>query len=104
MKKILISFGVMTLILFVVIGCSTTTGEKLNRLELGMSQAQVRNILGNNYIARASKTDTNGSRLEMWEYTEKKTKEVYRVYFKDAQLAQWGQRGNLDFPDLNLPK
>jgi len=104
MKKQLIHFGLLVMILCASFGCSTTTAQRLNRLELGMSPAQVKNILGNNYIAKASRTDATGARLEMWEYTDKKTKEAYRVYFKDSQLAQWGQRGNLDFPELNLPK
>jgi hypothetical protein len=104
MKKHLFRSGVPAMILCVIMGCSTSTAHRLNRLELGMSQTQVRKILVDNYIAKASKTDTNGSRLAMWEFTDKKTADAYRVYFKDNQLAQWGQGGNLEFPQLYLPK
>ena len=78
--------------------------KKLNRLDLGMSPAQVKNILGNDYIAKASTTDTNGLHLQMWEYTDKKTADIYCIYFKDGLLALWGPRGRVDFPQLNLPK
>lgn len=104
MKKHLILPGLLAMVLCAGFGCSTSTAQKLNRLDLGMSQAQVKKILGNDYIAKASMTDTNGARLQMWEYTDKKTQDSYRVYFKDGQLAEWGTRGSLDFPTLTLPK
>ncbi len=104
MKKNLVLLGLLAMILCAGFGCSTPMDQKLNKLDLGMSQAQVKKILGNNYIAKASMTDTNGSRLQLWEYTDKKTQDTYRVYFKDGQLAQWGTRGSLDFPALTLPK
>ena len=104
MIKHLVCAGVLAVILGVGFGCATSTSKKLNRLELGMSEAQVRNVLGNDYIAKASMTDTNGARLQLWEYTDKKTQDVYRIYFKDGQLAEWGQRGNLEFPVLTVPK
>jgi hypothetical protein len=104
MKKNLVHFGLLAMVLCASFGCSTTTAQKLNRLDLGMSQAQVKKILGDNYIAKASTTDPNGSRLQMWEYTDEKTQDAYRVYFKDGQLAQWGTQSKLDFPELTLPK
>jgi len=104
MKKYLVLPGLLAMVLCASYGCSTSTAQKLNRLDLGMSQAQVKKILGNDYIAKASMTDTNGARLQMWEYTDKKTQDAYRVYFKDGQLAEWGSRGSLDFPVLTLPK
>lgn len=78
--------------------------QKLNRLDLGMSPAQVKKVLGSDYVAKASTTDTNGFRLQMWEYTDKKTQDSYCIYFKDGQLALWGPRGRVDFPQLNLPR
>jgi hypothetical protein len=104
MKKQFVHFALLAMVLCASFGCSTSTAQKLNRLDLGMSQAQVKKILGDDYIAKASTTDNSGARLQMWEYTDKKTQEAYRVYFKDGQLAQWGTRGSLDFPTLNLPK
>jgi hypothetical protein len=96
--------GLLALILCAAFGCSTTTAQRLNQLELGMSPAQVKKILGDNYIAGASETDANGSRLQLWEYTDKKTQETFRFYFKDGRLAEWGSPNNMTFPTLNLPK
>jgi hypothetical protein len=104
MKLLFIPAVALAVILGASFGCSTPTAQRLNQLDLGMSQAQVKKILGDNYIAKASKTDASGAHLQLWEYTDKKTGEAYRVYFKDGQLAQWGTQGKLDFPELNLPK
>jgi hypothetical protein len=104
MKKYLVQSGFLALVLSTGYGCATSTPQKLNQLDLGMSQAQVKKILGDNYIAKASTTGTNGSHLQFWEYTDKKTREAYHVYFKDGQLAQWGPQSKLEFPALNLPK
>jgi hypothetical protein len=102
--KHLVGFGLLALFLCAGLGCSSSMSQKLNRLDLGMSPAQVKKILGNDYIAKASTTDTNGLRLQMWEYTDKKTQDIYCIYFKDGVLALWGPRGRVDFPQLNLPR
>ena len=104
MKTKHILSGILAVLFTVVVGCSTPTSQLLNQLELGMTQAQVKKILGNDYIAKASKTDANGALLQLWEYRDKKTEEAYRIYFKDGQIAQWGTQGKMDFPDLILPK
>lgn len=85
-------------------GCSTPISKRLNRLELGMTQAQAKKILGDEYIVKASRTDANGAMLQMWEFRDKKTEEAYSLYFKDGFLAQWGAPARMDFPELNLPK
>ena len=87
-----------------VLGCSTPIGKRLNRLELGMSQAQAKKILGDDYTVKAARTDANGATLLLWEYRDSKTEESYAIYFKDGLLAQWGTPAKLDFPELNLPK
>ena len=104
MKNTLIHFGLAALLLGVGFGCSTSTSKRLNQLEIGMSQAGVKKILGNDYIAKASMTDSNGVPLQLWIYTDKNSQADYRVYFKDGKLAQWGTQDKLDFPALNLPK
>lgn len=85
-------------------GCSTPMAKRLNRLELGMTQPQVKKILGDDYTVKASRTDARGSMLQLWEFRDKKTEEVYALYFKDGLLAQWGTPAKMDFPELNLPK
>jgi hypothetical protein len=104
MKKHIVRCCLLALVLCANFGCTTPIAQRLNQLDLGMSQTQVKRILGENYIAGASATDANGSRLQLWEYTDKKTLETYRIYFKDGMLAQWGSPQNLAFPTLNLPK
>jgi hypothetical protein len=85
-------------------GCSTSMSKRLNRLELGMTPAQAKKILGDDYVVKASRTDANGSTLQLWEYRDRKTEEAYNIYFKDGFLAQWGIPAKQDFPELNLPK
>ena len=104
MKRNLVPLSYLALSLLAGFGCATSTAHKLNQLDLGMSQAQVKKILGDDYIAEASTTDTNGSHLQLWKYTDKKTQDAYHVYFKDGELVQWGPKGKLDFPVLTSPK
>ena len=94
------------LVLFALVwaGCSTPIAKRLNRLELGMTQAQAKKILGDDYVVKASRTDANGAMLQLWEFRDSKTEEAYNVYFKDGLLAQWGTPARMDFPELNLPK
>lgn len=103
MKKHLVRLALVAMVLCASFGCSTTTAQKLNELNLGMSQDDVKSILGDNYVVGAATTDTNGARLQMWDYTDKKTQAEYRLYFKDGKLAQWGKKGDTDFPTLTLP-
>jgi hypothetical protein len=91
-------------VLLLAAGCSTPLGKRLNRLELGMSQAQVKKILGDDYVVKASRVDAKGSTLHLWEYRDQKTEESYSIYFKDGVLAQWGTPAKLDFPELFLPR
>ena len=88
----------------ILAGCSTPIAKRLNRLELGMTQAQAKKILGDDYAVKASRTDANGSTLQLWEYRDAKTEEAYAIYFKDGLLAQWGTPAKMDFPELILPK
>ena len=71
-----------------VLGCSTPIGKRLNRLESGMSQAQAKKILGDDYTVKAARTDANGATLLLWEDRDTKTEESYGIYFKDGLLAQ----------------
>ena len=103
MKKHLLRLTLVAMVLCANFGCSTTTAQKLNELNLGMSQADVARILGDNYTVEAATTDTNGARLQMWDYSDKKTQAEYRLYFKDGKLAQWGIKGATEFPTLTLP-
>ena len=103
MKKHLLRLILPAMVLCANFGCSTTTAQRFNELSLGMPQADVANILGDDYIVAGATTDTNGARLQMWDYTDKKTQAEYRLYFKDGKLAQWGQKGATDFPTLTLP-
>lgn len=100
----MISHCALAFTVMVVAGCSSSFSKRLNRLELGMTQPQAKKILGDNYVVKASRTDTNGATLQMWEFRDKKTEEAYHIYFKDGTLAQWGLPSRQDFPELNLPK
>ena len=101
--RIIVSTCTLILTLVAGVGCSSFS-KRLNRLELGMTTAQTKKILGDNYVVKASRTDASGATLQMWEFRDKKTEEAYSIYFKDGFLAQWGLPARQDFPELNLPK
>lgn len=98
------SITILALALLSGAGCASSFSKRLNRLELGMTPAQTKKILGEGYVVKASRTDAGGSTLQMWEFRDKKTEEAYSIYFKDGFLAQWGLPSRQDFPELNLPK
>lgn len=104
MKPNYILAAAFTILFTAVVGCSTPIGKRLNRLELGMSQAQAKKILGDDYVVKASRTDAGGATLQLWEYRDSKTEEAYAIYFKDGMLVQWGTPAKMDFPELNPPK
>lgn len=104
MKTRLLLVSLLAGLLVAIAGCSTPMAKRLNRLELGMTQAQAKKILGDNYTVKAARTDAAGATLLLWEFRDKKTEEVYALYFKDGLLAQWGTPAKMDFPELNLPK
>ncbi len=104
MKHYKIVHVILGLLLLSAAGCSSSFSKRLNRLELGMTTAQTKKILGDSYVVKASRTDVAGATLQMWEFRGKKTEEAYSIYFKDGFLAQWGIPSRQDFPELNLPK
>jgi uncharacterized protein YcfL len=93
----------LALVLFLVAGCSSSFSKRLNRLELGMTQPQTKKILGDEYVVKASRVDTNGSTLQLWQFRDEKAEESYNLYFKDGVLAQWGLPAKQDFPELIMP-
>lgn len=103
-KPTITSITILALALLSGAGCASSFAKRLNRLELGMTTAQTKKILGDNYVVKASRTDSSGATLQMWEFRDKKTEEAYSIYFKDGFLAQWGIPARQDFPELNLPK
>lgn len=104
MKNRVYTITLLTCVLIGMAGCSTPMAKRLNRLELGMTHAQAKKVLGDDYVVKASRTDASGSTLHLWEFRDPKTEEVYALYFKDGLLAQWGTPAKMDFPELNLPK
>lgn len=104
MKTHILLVSLLAGLLVAIVGCSTPMAKRLNRLELGMTQAQAKKILGDDYTVKAARTDAAGSTLLLWEFRDKKTEETYALYFKDGLLAQWGTPAKMDFPELILPK
>lgn len=107
MKNIkLLSVVACCVVFFAIVGtgCSTPMAKKLNRLEIGMNQAQVKRILGDDYVVKASRLDAEGATLQLWDFHDEDKAETYSLYFKDGVLAQWGTPAKMAFPDLNMPK
>jgi hypothetical protein len=77
-------------VLAAVIASCATMSEKVNTLQLGMSTTQVKGILGTNYVVKAAKTNSQGQKVELWEYKEDKNSDPYWIFFRDDKLVQWG--------------
>lgn len=84
-------------------GCAGL-GQKINRLSINMNKEEVRNLIGNNFSAKASKVNPDGNVVELWEITDPKTKATYQIFFLNDKLSQWGGREDLKcFPELHAP-
>ena len=89
-------------LLFLFVGCATTGG--LLKLQLGMTKAQVIDILGEPDAARGSMRNKYDQVVEVWEYIKQKQNPtgglpivvpaIYWMYFYDGKLVQWGEAGD----------
>ncbi len=82
----LVLFGVVAVFLA---ACSTMT-ENTQKLQLGMSTAQVKDVLGGDYTVKASKYAPDGQPMQVWEFKDQETHDTYWIYFKADRLVQWG--------------
>ncbi|RKY37015.1 MAG: hypothetical protein DRP78_02175 [Candidatus Omnitrophota bacterium] len=88
---------------FIIAGCATV-GNGVNRLSINMHKNEVRALLGNNFVAKASKVDTEGNVLDLWEFTNETTHTTYQIFFLNDKVSQWGTREDLKkFPELHSP-
>lgn len=72
--RITASAWAFAFILILGTGCASSFSKRLNRLELGMTAAQTKKILGDNYVVKASRTDASGATLQMSFATRKPRK------------------------------
>lgn len=92
MKKISILIAAM--MVFLLSSCNLNSyavmsGEKMNKLELGMSKAQVTSILGTGYTI-SEKSIENGNNIEILSYNNVyNTKEYFYFVFKNDKLERW---------------
>ncbi|MFH1062710.1 MAG: hypothetical protein V1747_07510 [Candidatus Omnitrophota bacterium] len=101
-NKIFSYFVIITLALSLA-GCAGV-GQKINRLSISMQKDEVRSLIGNTFVAKASKVDATGNVLEMWEVTDPKTKATYQIFFLNDKVSQWGKSEDLKaFPELHAP-
>lgn len=70
-------------------GCASFQ-QRLNRLDIGMSQAQVERILGRDYVSKAARVDADGSRVRLLEFNDRKANQVFWVFLRNERVVQWG--------------
>lgn len=88
--KLLLCFFMVLLL----VSCSSIvriTGEKTNKLELGMSKKQLTSILGRKYTI-SEKRIQNGAEIEVLSYRDTYNKdEVYLFQFANDKLEKWNR-------------
>ena len=103
-KYFLLSVYILSVIS--ISGCATTAAHRFSELNLGMTKAEVRKILGDPYLFRGAVMKPDGSTQESWEYT------IYAPYqtganvwtgnitmwvtFIDDKLIFYGKPGDFD--------
>ena len=102
-KRMFVTLVGILAIVVMLTGCAT--GSKANRLGINMTKDEVRKLLGNKFVAIASKVDADGNVLDLWEYTDEAKKITYRIFFLNDKVSQWGKEEDLaEFPELFQPK
>ncbi len=84
-----------------MLAACATFSEKTQGLQLGMSETEVKGRLGSDYQVKASKYASDGQPVEVWQFQDPKSREIYWVYFKGGKLVQWGTPEAIkSIPDL----
>ncbi len=69
-------------------GCASTESQA-QKLQLGMTLADVTKLLGSDYTTVGARTEADGTPVSVIKY-EIKRKEPLFLYFRKDQLVQWG--------------
>ncbi|MEO0795028.1 MAG: hypothetical protein AAFX93_07700 [Verrucomicrobiota bacterium] len=93
----------ITLTIALLAGCSSFS-DRIQDLDFGMTEGQVRDELGSDYQVVASSINKEGQKVAGWKYQDSEKDPAYMVYFVDGKLAQWGEAGALRaIPELGNP-
>ena len=99
MKKFrILLVGLCILTVFSQTGCALfcTSVKRLQDLEIGMTKAQVKQVIGEPSLARGAIKNKDGQLIEVWTYNLARPgcirPQTYLLRFQDSKLAQWGQR------------
>lgn len=85
--------------------CSSSMQSKMQDLSFGMTQDQVRDVLGSDYEVVAASMNKEGKPVQGWKYQNSDKDPAYMVYFVNGKLAQWGNAAALQsIPDLGEPQ
>lgn len=95
--------GILLLCAGLLSGCATFS-QRVNRLELGMSQRQVERILGTDYRVKAARAESDQTATRMLEFTDRRSNEVVWVFIRNNRVIQYGTPESLrKFPALLEP-
>ncbi len=84
-------------------GCASF-GDRVNRLDLGMSQRQVERILGTDFQVKAARTEADRSETRLLEFTDRRSNDVIWVFIRNNRVIQYGTPESLrKFPALLEP-
>ncbi|HEY8966167.1 MAG TPA: hypothetical protein VIM58_06980 [Candidatus Methylacidiphilales bacterium] len=84
----------MAAVALVFASCSAPITQRSQKLQQGMTQAQVKALLGTDYVVKATKPNAEGKTISLWEYMDSNGN-IYDLYFKDDSLVQWGTPSSL---------
>jgi outer membrane protein assembly factor BamE (lipoprotein component of BamABCDE complex) len=91
------------LMVVLLAGCATTPSTKIVNLALGMTQDEVKQVMGTPFAVRASKMYDGGGSAQVWEYIppvfsraafSDKYDKTYWVYLENGKVVQWGEPGD----------
>ena len=80
----------------VALASCSSTSDRIKKLSLGMTPAQVKDAVGDPDTIRAAKVYEDGKVMEVWEYMPRMalSPRSYWVFFENGKVVQWGVPGD----------
>lgn len=84
-------------VLLGAVGCSSIPAKKISGVELGMTPSEVKDVMGEPTMVRASKVYDDGQTGTVWEYSPawfEFNPRGFWITFRNERVVQWGEPGD----------
>lgn len=83
-------------VVVLTVACSTPS-KKISGMQLGMTPVEVKEVMGEPNVVRASKVFDDGQADSVWEYSPRFFEfnpKAFWITFRNDRVVQWGEPGD----------